>query len=136
MDVCRLARIEVSSQHRDYPIGRVLSARSAGWRASTAGEQVIRVVFGSPTTIRRLRLRFHEADVDRTQEFTVASSARRGETHRSIVRQQFTFSRFGATTEVEEYRMELHDVNQLELRIIPDISGGDAVASLAELKIG
>jgi hypothetical protein len=135
MDVARVARIEVSSQHDKHPIEDAFSSTGDGWRAAQPGAQVIRVVFGSPTNIGRIRLAFNEAFVDRTQEFTLDWSSHRGETHRQIVRQQFNFSRYGATSAIEQYDVGLHDVTWLELRIVPDISGGEAPASLAEFKI-
>jgi len=54
---------------------------------------------------------------------------------RDIVRQQYHFSPSGATEEIEEYRVELEDVVALEVTIVPNISGGDAYASLAELRL-
>ena len=135
LDMTRIARLEASSQHGEYPIEDALSSTGDGWRASESGEQVIRVLFRSPQTVSRIRLVFNETAADRTQEFTLDWSAHRGETHHQIVRQQFTFSRFGATREVEDYQVELRDVTWLELRIVPDIGRGDAVASLAELRI-
>ena len=85
--------------------------------------------------LRLIRVVFMEANLPRTQEFTLLWSSHRGETHRQIVRQQFNFSPSGATKEVEEYEVELYDVTWLELRIVPDIQSGKALASLAELRI-
>jgi hypothetical protein len=53
---------------------------------------------------------------------------------REIVRQQWTFSPGGSTHETEDYRVDLW-VTVLELTISPHISGGEARASLAELRI-
>jgi hypothetical protein len=135
LDLTRVARLEASSQHGKHPIDDAFSSTGDGWRASEPGEQMIRVLFRSPRTVGRIRVVFNEAAVDRTQEFTLGWSAHRGETHRQIVRQQFTFSRLGATRELQEYDVELHDVTGLELRIVPDIDRGQALASLAEFKI-
>jgi hypothetical protein len=38
--------------------------------------------------------------------------------------------------EVEEYRIHLDGVTTFELRIVPDISGGHARASLEQLRLG
>ena len=135
LDMTRVARVEASSQHPRHPVEDAFSSTGDGWRASQPGEQVIRVVFQSPRTVGRIRLVFYEAAVDRTQEFTLSWSGHRGETHRQIVRQQFVFGRFGATRERQDYDVELHDVTRLELRIVPDIERGQALASLAEFKI-
>lgn len=135
LDMTRVARVEASSQNGMHPIEDAFSSTGDGWRAEAPGEQVIGVLFHSPRTLGRIRVVFNEAMVDRTQEFTLSWSARRGETHRQIVRQQFVFSRFGARREVQEYEVELHDVTRLELRIVPDIERGEALASLAEFKV-
>jgi hypothetical protein len=135
LDMARLARLEVSSQHRNHPIEDAFSSTGDGWRASEPGEQVIRVSFRSLRSIGRIRLVFNEDATDRTQEFTLRWSSHRGETHREIVRQRFNFSRSGATREVAEYQVELHDVTWLELRIVADTDGGQALASLAEFRI-
>ncbi|PYS76638.1 MAG: carbohydrate-binding protein, partial [Acidobacteria bacterium] len=52
-----------------------------------------------------------------------------------VVRQQWNFSPHGSTREAEDYRVELNGVTQLELKIVPDRSGGDARASLAQLRL-
>jgi hypothetical protein len=51
------------------------------------------------------------------------------------VRQQYNFSPPGVTHEFEDYAVDLVGVAALELRIVPDISGGEARASLAQLRI-
>ena len=128
--------MQASSAERNRPIeAAFLSTREAGWRASRAGEQVIRVAFRQPATLSRVRLVLTESSIERTQEFTLSWSSHRGETHREIVRQQFNFSPSGATREVEEYEVALADVVWLELRIVPDIRGGDAHAAVEEFRI-
>jgi hypothetical protein len=59
-----------------------------------------------------------------------------GRSYREILRQQYTFSPPGATREVEDYTVNLDGVTALELTIVPDISGGDARASLISLRLG
>ena len=54
---------------------------------------------------------------------------------REIVRQQWNFEPSGSTSESEDYEVELPGVAALELHIVPDISGGSARASLAELRL-
>ena len=49
------------------------------------------------------------------------------------MRQQYNFSPLAATREMEDYRVDLDGVTVLELRILPDIRGGSACGSLAEL---
>ena len=58
-----------------------------------------------------------------------------GRSYREIVRQQYNFSPPDMTRELEDYTVDLVAVTALELRIIPDIGGGDARASIARLRI-
>jgi hypothetical protein len=51
------------------------------------------------------------------------------------VRQQYNFSPPGTTWEVEDYEIDLDGVTVLELKIVPDINGGRAHASLAQLRV-
>jgi len=59
-----------------------------------------------------------------------------GRSYREILRQQFTFSPPGTTREVEDYTVDLNGVTALELTIVPDLSGGNARASLISLRLG
>jgi hypothetical protein len=72
---------------------------------------------------------------ERTQEFVLRWPPDGGRSYREIVRQRYNFSPPGATREVEDYTIDLDGVTTLELKIIPDISGGSALASLAELRV-
>jgi hypothetical protein len=131
-----IARIEASSQDTEHPVGHALvSGRATEWRASQPGAQLIQVRFHEPRHVRRIRLVIADPDQTRTQEFTITWSSHRGERHRMVVRQQFNFSPFGATTEVEDYQVDLPGAAALELRIVPDVNGGGAVARLAELLV-
>lgn len=136
LDVPAVAQIHASSEAEGFPVVTAFSrARGAGWRAADPGVQVVTVQFRRPQDLRRIRLVF-EVEAERTQEFTVMWSSGRGETHREAVRQQFNFSPHGAVREVEEYRVELFAVETLQIRIIPDITGRAAAASLKECQIG
>jgi len=57
------------------------------------------------------------------------------DTSREIVRQQYNFSPATNTRELEDYTVNLDDVLILEINITPDISGGNARASLARLRL-
>ena len=136
LDVPRLATVEVSSEDPDQPIEQALvPGNEAGWRAAVPGPQTIRMVFDEPQRIRRIRLVF-AAGEQRTQEFLLGWSGGRAPSLHEIVRQQWNFSPEGATREVEDYLVDLNGVTALELRIRPDISGGNAVASLEQYLIG
>jgi len=58
-----------------------------------------------------------------------------GESCREIVRQQYNFSPPDMSRELEDYIVDLDGLTMLELSIIPDISGGGARASLAQLRL-
>jgi hypothetical protein len=132
----RLIQIEVTSEDAAHPIESALVHMGAqGWRAEGPGEQTIRLLFDEPAKLRRVRVVFREEVQGRTQEFVLRWSPDGGRTYREIVRQQYTFSPPGTTRETEEYAVDLDRVTALELRIVPDISGGDARASLERMQL-
>lgn len=130
-----MASVQVTSEAADYPIESALGAgATGGWRAAKAGEQVIRILFDHPVSVRRIHLRFLEGEQTRTQEFGLRCVGADG-APREIVRQQWNFSPSGSTSEVEDYRVEIQNVSVLELTIKPDINGGAAIATLASLQL-
>ena len=131
-----LAEVEITSEDADYPIeSALLPGGTSGWRAAGPGKQTIRLLFTSPQRLRRIWLNFVETRAERTQEYVLRWSADGGRSFREIVRQQWNFSPQGATSETEDHLVELPAVTALELSIIPDISGGMALASLAQLRL-
>jgi hypothetical protein len=136
LDLDRLAQVEITSEDADYPIeSALIPGTSLGWRAAQPGEQTIRLLFDEPRSLRRIHLMFHEGEQERTQEFVLRWSPDGGQSYREVVRQQYNFSPPGATREVEDYEINLDGVTVLELKIVPDISGGRAHASLAQLRV-
>lgn len=136
LDLPALAAVEVTSEDVAHPVESALSGgEGGGWRASQPGEQVLRVLFDEPQRLRHIHLLFEEGARARTQEFVLRWSADGGQVYREVVRQQYNFSPPGTAREAEDYRVELDVVTALELRIIPDISGGDARASLKQLRL-
>jgi hypothetical protein len=136
LDLEALARVEVTSEDTAHPIeSALLTVGATGWRAQSPGEQTIRLLFEAPQRLKRIRLLFREEKEARTQEFILRWSPTAEGSSRDIVRQQYHFSPSGATEEIEEYRVELEDVVALEVTIVPNIRGGDAHASLAELRL-
>ena len=132
----RLIQIEVTSEDAAHPIESALvHAGAQGWRAEGPGEQTIRLRFDEPAKLQRVRLVFREELQGRTQEFVLRWSSDGGRTYREIVRQQYTFSPPGTAREIEEYAVDLDGVTALELRIVPDIGGGDARASLERMQL-
>jgi hypothetical protein len=136
LEVASLAQVELTSEDPAYPIDAALLPHTLpGWRAAQPGEQVIRLVFDRPQALHHLRLVFSEAQQARTQEFVVRWSADGGQSYREVVRQQYTFSPPDTVHEVEDYQVLLDDITHVELRIVPDIQGGNACATLQEMRL-
>jgi hypothetical protein len=136
LDLEGLARIEITSEDSAHPVESALTpGAGSGWRAAEPGEQRLRLLFDEPQSLRHLRLMFREEEAERTQEFLLRWSGDGGRSYHEIVRQQYNFSPTGRTNEVEDYFVELDGVTALELSIRPDISGGNARASLEQLQL-
>ncbi len=136
LDLERLAQAEVSSEDAAHPIESALvSNTGSGWRAAQPGKQTVRLLFDQPQKIRSICLVFQEDEQPRTQEFVLRWSADGGQSYRDIARQQYNFSPPGTARELEEYTVDLHGLTTLEMIIIPDISGGSAHASVAQLRL-
>jgi len=136
LDIEKLAVVEVTSEDDEYPIeSALLPGKISGWRASEPGEQIIRLVFDNPQRLLLIRLNFKESEITRTQEYVLRWSADGGQSYQEIIRQQWNFSPEGATSEVEEHRVELSEVTILELIINPDISKKNALASIEGLRL-
>ncbi len=132
LDLEDIAEVEVTSEAPGFPIEAALAleGKGEGWRAAESGEQRIRIVFDTPTAVRHMRLQFDEARLARTQEFVLRWAARRDQALQEILRQQWTFSPNGSTSEIENYEVNLTGAAVVELSIKPDISGGSTPASL------
>lgn len=136
IDLERLAQVEVTSEEPDRPIESALvPSTGSGWQAEEPGEQTIRLLFDEPLKLKRIHLVFYEGKVARTQEFVLQWSPDGGKSYREIRRQQYNFSPPSTAHECENYDVVLDGVTALELKIIPDISGGSARASLAQWRI-
>jgi hypothetical protein len=98
-------------------------------------KQTIRLLFNYPQRLQRIRLNFEESKIERTQEYVLRWSPDGGQTYKEIIRQQWNFSPQGATSETEDYQVELPAVTILELSINPDISGKNGFASLEQLRL-
>jgi hypothetical protein len=136
LELERLAHVEVSSEADAYPIEAALvPRRGSGWRATQAGAQKIRILFDTPQRLNQIWLVFNEAETERTQEFVLRWSPEGGAISHELLRQQWTFSPPGTTREIEDYRVDLVGVKILDLTIVPDISGGEAHASLEQMRL-
>ena len=136
LDLEALARVEITSEDPAHTIESALvPGNGDGWRAAGPGPQRVRVFFDEPQRIRRVRLVFEETHAGRTQEFALSWIPAGERAGQILVRQQYTFSPGGATREVEEYSFDLQGAGALELEIVPDISNGEALASLVSLQV-
>ena len=131
-----IAQVEVSSEDSEHPIEAAFSVENpSGWRAAAPGEQTIRLIFDQPQSLRRVQLLFTEDQREREQEFLLSWSTGKDHPFRDIVRQQYHFSPTGAVRELEDFKVELKAVGIIELKIIPDRSGGGGRATLAHLRL-
>ena len=136
LDLEHLAQVEVTSEQPEAPIEAALvPIAGVGWRAGHSGKQTIRLLFDQPRRVTRVYLAFQEHERERTQEFSLRWSPDGGASYHEIARQQYNFSPPTTTREIENYAVNLEGMTILELRIIPDISHGDAVASLQALRL-
>lgn len=136
LELERLAQVEVTSEDPTCPVeAALIPDRGTEWRASQTGEQRLRLLFDEPQSLRRIYLVFDEHERARTQELVLLWSPQGGAPLQEIVRQQFNFSPLGTTREVEDYTVNLSEVSTLELRIKPHVGGGEAVASLTQLRL-
>ena len=132
----QIATVEVTSEDPNFPIESVFHSKDGqGWRASEKGDQQIRIIFDKPVSLRRIQLRFHEADIERTQEFVIRWSPASGGAPKEIVRQQWNFSPTGSTAEIEDYTVDLLAVSVLEFAIRPDLKERGPVATLASCRL-
>jgi hypothetical protein len=136
LDIKDLAEVEITSEDPAFPIELALVADSGSeWRAAKPKKNTIRILFDKPQNIKRIYLEFNENTQSRTHEFVLSWLRDGGKSYQEIVRQQYTFSPPDTTCEIEDYTIELYKVSVLELQIIPDISGGSAIASLSKLQL-
>src|SRR6266571_4877391 len=72
LKLAEMAEVEVTSEADGYPIESAFTfGARPGWRAAAPGRQRVRLVFDQPLSIKRIRLRFSELEVARTQEFNI-----------------------------------------------------------------
>jgi hypothetical protein len=135
LDLDQAATVEVTSEAEGYPVEEVLVRDGRGWRADMPGAQTIRLLFDRPQTIHLIRLVFKEEMLIRTQEFALRWLPYGAGSWKDIVRQQWNFSPPNTTEECEEYKVDLSSAAALELSINPDISMGEARASLHRLQL-
>lgn len=135
LDLEAMAQVEITSEDEAFPVEGALALNGrSGWRASKAGLQTIRIIFDEPQQVNKINLLFKEEQQFRTQEFVLRCSPATGGPGHEIIRQQYNFSP-ESSTEQETYTVNLAGVKVLELTITPDVSGGNAHASLSRLRL-
>jgi len=136
LDLAKLAEVEVTSEDDLFPVeSALLPGAGRGWRAADAGKQTIRIVFDQPQKLTRIFVIFEELEMLRTHQFVLRWTSGTSDPCREIVRQQWNFSPPETVREIEDYRVQLSNVKVLELVIQPDITAGQAVASLMQLRL-
>jgi hypothetical protein len=136
LDLDKVALVEVTSEDPAYPIESALLLKEGpGWRALKPGPQTVRLIFDKPQRLRRIKLVFRETATERTQEFALRWIPDGGGPYREIVRQQWNFSPPGTIREIEDYAVDLSAVKTVELTIVPNKSGGQALASLQRFQV-
>ena len=136
LDLEHLAHVEISSESQQHPIeSALLEGSGSGWQAACPGEQTLRLIFDQPQAIKHILLQFDELEHSRTQEFVLLWRRDNEDFFREILRQQYHFSPPQSAQETENYSVDLNQLKVLELRIIPDISGGEALAKLTRLRL-
>jgi hypothetical protein len=136
LDLDKIAQVAVTSEDPSRPVESAFDfGESSGWQAGGKGEQTIRLIFDRPQRLKRIWLRFEETETERMQQISLRWRPEKEGPAREIVRQQWNFSPSGSTTEIEDYKVDLSNVGILELTINPDVSQGEALATLAEFRI-
>jgi hypothetical protein len=136
LNLAELADVEVSSEDSRHPIeAALLPGFSQGWRAGNPGKQTIRLLFNQAQPVKSIQLDFLEAEIARTQEYTVRMSSDNGRSFVEIVRQQWNFNPDGGTAESEQHIIDLPAVSIIELNITPDISDSSVFASLEKMRV-
>jgi hypothetical protein len=136
LDLENIAVAELSSEDPEHPFEAALRADSEdGWRAAVSGPQLLRLRFDSPQPVRRIRLQFREEAVSRSQEIALFATSNTFQ-RKELVRQQWTFSPQGSTTESEDYFFDLREVTMLELEIDPGRHDKQVFASMQSIQVG
>jgi hypothetical protein len=108
---------------------------SGAWSGTQPGEHTIDIQFHAPITLRRLRVVCEETAVARTQRLTIWATLHRGERHRELVRQTFTFTPDSAPRAIEDHEWTIEQVSGIQLRIVPDIDGRAVRARIVSLQL-
>ena len=136
-DIPGTADVELASEDDAGSIeGALALGRGQGWRASGYGVPIQSAL--SSTSLNRSGALTWSSTRPKLSlprnSFCVGHRAlKKG--FREIVRQQWNFISPGGVREIEDYAVNLFDVGVLELIIMLDKGGGEALASLVKMRV-
>lgn len=139
INLAEAAFVFYSSEAPDHPIEYALD--SSGGRGGTRWEaaepdqpQMVELDFDQPQSLSRVVLEVEDTTSERTQEVRIEYSVDDGETYREVVRQEYNFSPRGSTYEEEDWQVDLRDVTNLRLTIVPN-KRGSGTAKITSLRL-
>ena len=136
LDLEKVAAVELSSEDPRHQFEATLDpSKTDGWKASVPGPQLLRILFHNPQAVSRIHLEFREESVERSQEFAIFVTTASDAKH-ELVRQQWSFSPQGSTTEIEDYSWNLQAVTVIEIEIDPGRHNKNVFASLRRIQVG
>jgi hypothetical protein len=139
LDLSACATIYYSSEDQEHPIEHIFDGSSGRGASRWVGaqrdatEQLV-LEFSEALSISRISFEVEEAQAERTQELSAEYSVDGGRTYRRAFVQEYTFSPRGSTYQHESLAVQLRDVTQLRLTIVPNKSGSGA-ATLTSLRL-
>ena len=139
LNLASIASFIYSSEDPAHPVEHLVDehgGRSGSyWAAAQVDttEQLV-LVFDQPQSVTRLVSEVEEAQRERTQEVHVEASTDAGRSYRSVLVQEYTFSPHGSTFQREDLRLDLHNLTQLRLTVVPN-KRGTGLATLTSLRL-
>lgn len=134
-----IASVVVTSEEAGHPIDNAFdSAYGRGgtqWIAGSEGEQAIILSLDAPTFIRSIAIEIEETAVARRQKIEIYISRDREESYTKLLTQEYEFSPPGTEFESERWELNAEGVTNVQLRIIPDVSGRPCRAKLTRLSL-
>ncbi len=139
LDIASIAAATVTSEDSGHPLENALDDQrgpgASQWVAEDRGEQAVVLAFDAPQTVRRVLLEVEERQTARTQRVELLVSRDNEQTYQELLRQEFNFSPPGTTFEREQWTVNAEGITHLQVRITPDIQGGESRAKLTALAI-
>jgi len=136
LNLASIATIDYSSEDPAHPVEHLVDEHvgrgGSYWAAAQVDttEQLV-LVFDQPQSVTRLVYEVEEAHSERTQEVHVEDA---GRSYRSALVQEYTLSPHGSTFQREDLRLDLYNLTQLRLTVVPD-KRGTGLATLTSLRL-